>query len=379
MGTQNAITTTLERRWFLAALLVGFVATILLHAASVQGSGRNNINHAVSDDSVRAAWLRDMLRIDSADVLFHTPEGFPAPLYDVADLHPTPAGFVVGRSLFYDPILSNDQFTSCASCHQQFAAFAHVDHALSHAVIGSIGFRNVPALQNLVWKDAFMLDGAINHLDMQPLAPLTNPIELNETLPNVLNKLRADSSYRELFRRAYGDTAITTKRFLRALSQFLVLMVSNGSRYDKMLKGEVSYTAEEKHGYEVFREHCTSCHAEPLMTDNSYRTIGLPMDTVLRDSGRARVTGRADDLFAFKVPSLRNVARTFPYMHDGRFRTLAAVMEFYRKGSDLPHDPALRSARTLTDTDIRDVITFLGTLTDTSFIRDRRFMDPKGY
>ena len=144
MGTQNAITTTLARRWFLAALLVGFVATILLHAASVQGSGRNNINLTVSDDSVRAAWLRDMLRIDSADVLFHTPEGFPAPLYDVADLHPTPAGFVVGRSLFYDPILSNDQFTSCASCHQQFAAFAHVDHALSHAVSGCPGRRRLP-------------------------------------------------------------------------------------------------------------------------------------------------------------------------------------------------------------------------------------------
>lgn len=332
------------------------------------------IAQGMMDDGNARQW-----ESDSAAVAFRVPEGFPAPHYDVEGLHPTPAGFVLGRTLFYDPILSNDHFTSCATCHQQFAAFAHVDHALSHAVIGSPGFRNVPALQNLVWKDAFMLDGAINHLDVQPLAPLTNPIELNETLPNVLNKLRADSSYRELFRRAYGDTAITSKRFLQALSQFLVLLVSSDSRYDKMRRGEVRFNEREEKGLTLFREHCAGCHTEPLMTDDSYRVIGLPMDTALRDSGRARVTGRAEDLFAFKVPSLRNVVRTYPYMHDGRFRTLKAVMDFYRKRTDLPHDPALRSARSLSDNDANDIMMFLGTLTDTAFVRDRRFMDPKGY
>lgn len=334
---------------------------------------------AVVADEIHDDNRAQLGRIDSADIAFRIPDGFPQPLYDLADLHPTPAGFMLGRKLFYDPILSQDYFTSCASCHQQFAAFAHVDHALSHAVIGSIGFRNVPALQNLLWKDAFMLDGAIHHLDVQPLAPLTNPIELNETLPHVLEKLRSDSTYRDMFAKAYGDTAITSKRFLRALSQYLVLLISSNSKYDKMRRGEIEYNEQEKKGLILFREHCASCHTEPLMSDNSYRVIGLPIDTALRDSGRARVTGRPADYAAFKVPSLRNVARTYPYMHDGRFRTLKMVLDFYRKGTSLAHDPALESARTLSESDAQDIITFLGTLTDTSFVRDRRFADPKWY
>lgn len=358
-----------------------FVMRAVLVACVVFGGVRTYfLNAEPNGDEDEAAAARErFFRIDSADVALKYPEGFPAPLYDVNELRPTPAGFVLGRSLFYDPILSGDYFTSCASCHQQFSAFAHVDHALSHAVIGSTGFRNVPALQNLIWKDAFMWDGAINHLEVQPLAPLTNPIELNETLPHVLEKLRADSSYREMFRRAYGDTAITSKRFLRALTQFMVLMVSANSRYDKMLRKEITFSAQEEQGYRLFQEHCSSCHSEPLFSDNSYRVIGLPADTALRDSGRARVTGLAADVFAFKVPSLRNVARTFPYMHDGRFRSLNAVLGFYRTTTSLPHDPALRSARALSEREAQDIIAFLGTLTDTSFVRDRRFADPRGY
>lgn len=133
--------------------------------------------------------------IHPEDVEMKIPKGFPEPLYDLKNNKITVAGFTLGRKLFYDPILSKDYFTSCASCHQRFAAFAHIDHALSHGMLGQIGKRNVPALQNLIWKDAFMADGGINHLDLQPLAPLTSPIEMGESLDTVLMKLKKDSIY----------------------------------------------------------------------------------------------------------------------------------------------------------------------------------------
>ncbi len=325
-------------------------------------------------DAARRAYFH----ISDTDVVFRIPSAFPQPVYNLKENTPTAAGFELGRRLFYDPMLSADYLTSCASCHQRFAAFAHVDHALSHGVVGAFGIRNVPALQNLAWSSNFMHDGGITHLDLQPVAPLTSPIEMNETLAHVVQKLQADTVYPQLFRKAFGDSSVSAPRLLKALSQFLVLMISSESRYDSLRRGSIAFRDDEMRGYQLFQKHCSSCHAEPLFSDHSYRSVGLPMDTALRDSGRARITLRSEDVGRFMVPSLRNIERTYPYMHDGRFRTLRQVLDFYSSGhaDSTNRDPSLNNLRALSEQDKNDILVFLKTLTDQVFLRDRRFADP---
>ncbi|MEO8148012.1 MAG: cytochrome c peroxidase [Bacteroidia bacterium] len=316
--------------------------------------------------------------ITKKDVELKIPKGFPKPVYDFKQNKITPEGFVLGRKLFYDPILSNDYFTSCASCHQRFAAFAHIDHPLSHGVLGKIGKRNVPALQNLIWKDGFMADGGINHLDLQPIAPMTSPVEMAETLENVIKKLQNDSVYPALFYKAFGDSIVTSEHLLKSLSQFLCLMVSCDSRYDKYMQGKEKFTEKELSGLKLFRNHCAGCHKEPLFTDNSYRNIGLKPDTALKDSGRAAITGLQSDYMKFKVPSLRNVELTYPYMHDGRFKNLQLVMNHYAEGNFFTAhiDEIILRNVGLTEEEKSDIIVFLKTLTDKTFLYDRRFADP---
>jgi cytochrome c peroxidase len=305
-----------------------------------------------------------------------TPDGWPAPVYDMARNPITADGFALGRRLFYDPQLSQDGSVSCASCHQQFAAFAHFDHRVSHGLHGINGTRNAPGLFNLAWQRDFMWDGAIAHLELQPLAPLTNPVEMGATLDDVLRKLRGDRDYAARFERAFGPAAdgqtIDTPRMLRALAQFLAAMVSADSRYDRHLAGREPFSTSETHGLALFRTHCAACHAEPLFGDHAYRSDGLVSD----DAGRARISGRDADRGLFRVPSLRNVALTAPYMHDGRFDTLEQVLNHYQHDiSADAADPLLREAAGLDDADAADIIAFLATLSDESFIHDRRFSE----
>src|ERR1700756_4982863 len=166
----------------------------------------------------------DFFLITKQDVVFKKPKGFPKPLYNLEKNKPTPAGFMLGRKLFYDPILSKDNTVSCATCHQQFAGFAHTDHSFSHGIYGLFGKRNAPALQNLIWKDAFMVDGGVNHLDIQPIAPITNHVEMDETLISVLKKLQQNKEYVAMFNYAFNDTIITSDKFLKSISQFLTLL-----------------------------------------------------------------------------------------------------------------------------------------------------------
>ena len=311
-------------------------------------------------------------KITSKDVVFKNPNGFPKPIYDLSKNKPTPEGFTLGRKLFYDPILSVDYFTSCATCHQQFAAFAHIDHPLSHGIGGKIGIRNVPALQNLIWKDAFMADGGINHLDLQPIAPLTSPTEMGENLPNVLKKLQADSTYRLMFYKAFKDSIITTEMLMKSLSQFLSLMISNNSRYDKFIAGTDTLSSIEQKGLKLFKSNCVTCHAPPLFTDNKYHNIGLKPDSSIQDKGRMAITSYKDDYFKFKTPSLRNVEMTYPYMHDGRFRNLKEVINHYAASEACGNKKFDESEKT-------EIIAFLKTLTDMDYLHDRRFADPNTY
>ncbi len=315
--------------------------------------------------------------ITTKDVEVKVPAGFPKPVYDFKENKVTPEGFVLGRKLFYDPILSADSSVSCAFCHQRIAAFAHIDHTLSHGINGLIGNRNVPPLQNLIWQQNFMWDGAINHLEVQPLAPLTNSQEMGESLKHTLEKLQRNKTYVDDFYAVFKDTAITSENLLKALAQFTSLMISANSKFDKYQRGEEEFTEHELSGLKLFRAHCENCHKEPLFTDNTFRNIGIKPDTALRDSGRIKLTGVVDDYMKFKVPGLRNVAMTYPYMHDGRFRTLQQVLKHYADGVFYTnYDKSIEKNVGLTNQEQSDIITFLKTLTDEQFLHDRRFADP---
>ena len=316
--------------------------------------------------------------IGSNDVEFNIPQGFPKPTYDFKNNKPTPAGFSLGRMLFYDPILSVDSSTSCGTCHQRIAAFAHIDHALSHGVFGLIGKRNVPPLQNLIWGKSYMWDGGVNNLEIQPISPISNPIEMKESLSNVIVKLQRSAYYRKAFSAAFGDSSITSERMLKALTQFTGLMISSNSRYDKFVRHEDTLRAIEYAGLKVFRSRCASCHREPLFTDESYKTNGLNPDTALQDMGRAIITGLHSDEYRFKVPSLRNVEMTYPYMHDGRFKTLQQVLDHYASGKyySVNMDAELNDTKGMTDNEKKEILAFLKTLTDKAFLYDRRFADP---
>jgi len=316
--------------------------------------------------------------ISQGDVELKIPECFPETVYKFKNNKLSPEVFILGRKLFYDPILSKDSTTSCASCHQRIAAFAHIDHALSHGINGLIGKRNVPALQNLIWKDAFMWDGGVNHLEMQPLSPITNPVEMNETIINIIVKLKRSPEYVEAFNKAFGDTIISSERILKSLAQFTGLMISANSRYDKYMNGSDTFSSTEKRGLELFLVKCASCHQEPLFTDNSYKNNGLKPDSSLKDKGRGVITGIESDNYKFKVPSLRNIEMTYPYMHDGRFRNLYQVLEHYANSEKYSGNVSeeMYAIGKLSDQDKTDIIAFLRTLTDKSFIYDRRFVDP---
>jgi hypothetical protein len=226
-----------------------------------------------------------------------------------------------------------------------------------------------------------MLDGGINHLDLQPISPITNPLEMNENLSSVLKKLQQNKEYVSLFKAVYKDSIITSDKFLKSLSQFLSLLISANSRYDRFINEKDTLSKSEKNGLKLFRANCASCHKEPLFTDNSYRNNGLTISPTLNDSGRFLITRLPNDLLQFKVPSLRNIEVTYPYMHDGRFYNLKQVLNHYAKVSSSKEiiDPILKKEIKLNDQEKTDMIAFLKTLTDKNFLKDRRFMNPNGF
>lgn len=333
--------------------------------------------------AVGVAWIatdQPMLVPKPTPMSLPIPPGWPAPQYDLKKNPLTREGFLLGRKLFYDDRLSRDSTISCASCHQQFGAFATYEHPLSHGIDNTLTTRNAPALQNLAWQKDYMWDGGITHLDLQPLAPLTATNEMGETIADVLHKLQHDTAYPRLFRLAFGDTVINTQRMTKALSQFLLLLVSADSKYDRVMQNKDSFSLPERLGYAIFQKKCSSCHREPLFTDGSYRNTGLSVDSILNDYGRMRITGDHQDSMKFKVPSLRNVAITHPYGHDGRFFTLLSVFDHYRKNMVVSPltDSLLQHRLPLSNFEIGQLTAFLYTLTDTSFLKNPLFAPP-GY
>ncbi len=303
------------------------------------------------------------------------PQGWPIPEGDIfKDNKPTLEAFLLGRKLFYDGNLSSDSITSCGSCHQQFAAFSSFDHDLSHGVTNTLTTRNAPALFNLAWMSSFHWDGGVANIEAQPLNPLTAPNEMGETLENVLRKINADLTYEPYYKKAFGDGKATSARTLKALAQFVGQLISSNSKYDKVKAGKDSFSKFEAAGYEMFKLHCNSCHAEPLFTSNDYSNTGLTKNR-FEDVGRMGVTGKPADSLVFKIPSLRNVQLTYPYAHDGRFYSVEDVINHYMNidTSRTDIDARLRKKIQMTPLQKNQLIYFLYTLTDTSFTKNKLF------
>ncbi|MFO0321369.1 MAG: cytochrome-c peroxidase [Bacteroidota bacterium] len=315
--------------------------------------------------------------ITNDDVKEIIPKGWSTPQYNFANNPLTADGFILGRTLFYDPQLSLDNTISCGSCHQQFAAFSHSGHDVSHGINGLLGTRNAPAIQNINWNTTFMHDGGILNIEVMPLAPITNPVEMNESVNNIISKLSNSEKYRALFTKAYGSDLINSQRIFKSMAQFMGTMYSYNSKYDKVKAGSETFTNQEQAGYNLFVQKCVSCHKEPLFSDYQFRNNGLSVNILYNDSGRAHITGNASDRFKFKTPSLRNIEKSSPYMHDGRFTTLEACLNHYTNGIIVSStlDPQLIGGIALSNQEKSDIVQFLKTLTDTKFLTDRRFSE----
>lgn len=298
------------------------------------------------------------------------PDYWDSPTYDFEKNPLTKEGIELGRKLFYDPLLSRNNTISCSSCHLSYTAFTHIDHTLSHGINDRIGIRNTPALMNLAWSKHFMWDGAVNHLDVQALAPITHPDEMDESIENVIKKLQRTNHYPNLFFDAFGDSIITTEFLLKAISQFELTFISANSKYDQVVRGDYKFTKKERRGYTIFKNNCASCHTEPFFTNHDFAHNGLPVDIELLDFGRMRITQNPDDSLKFKVPTLRNIEFSFPYMHDGRFKNLHDVIHHYSETT------ALEQKVILSTKDKKDLMAFLVCLTDKEFLYNTGFAFP---
>jgi len=309
-------------------------------------------------------------------VTFVNPSYFPKPTYNLENNPISKAKFELGRKLFYDPILSANNTISYGSCHIQTSAFTHHGHTVSHGILDRLGTRNSPAIMNLAWASSFMWDGGIVDLDLQAIAPITNHVEMDDSLPNVLAKLRTHAQYPGLFKNAFGSSDVTGINFLKALSQFMVMCVSNNSKYDSVKRNQASFTTVEIQGYQVFQQKCETCHKEPLFTDYSFRNNGLSI-SYQNDEGRFLVTNNPVDKYKFKVPSLRNLSYTAPYMHDGRLLTLDAVLDHYTTNVQATQnlDALLQNGITLNAVERTNLLAFLKTLDDKSFLLDKRLSE----
>lgn len=307
------------------------------------------------------------------------PDYFPDPVYSFDENELTTEGFELGRALFYDPILSIDSTISCASCHDQSHAFADHNSALSFGVENRMGLRNSPTIVNSIWQSSFMWDGGVNHIEVMPIAPITNHLEMDETLSNILLKINRHDKYLTRFKAVFGVDKVEDKQFLYALTQYMGMLISSNSLYDDYRKGDYQFNDAEARGYNLFIEHCGTCHTEPLFTNFEFVNNGLEVNG--EDQGRYLITLLEEDKYRFKVPTLRNIALTHPYMHDGRFQSLEQVLNHYSDGVQ-PHvnlAGQLYNDGTygidLSEDDKVDIISFLKTLSDWEFTSDSRFSE----
>lgn len=320
------------------------------------------------------------------------PSFFPPPIIP-ADNPLTVEGVELGRKLFYDKILSADGTMSCASCHLPEKSFTD-GNAVSTGILGIAGRRSSMAVVNLAYNaKGFFWDGRAATLEEQALMPVEDHIELNESWPNVIEKIRNHADYPLRFRKAFGidrKSEITKELAAKAIAQFERTFISADSKYDKVVwKNEGWFTDQEERGKMLFffeesqivnHPGCSHCHIAVFFTDNNYKNNGLDNVASLTDFpdlGRGAINGNVYDNGKFRVPTLRNIELTAPYMHDGRFQTLEEVLNHYSAGGhNVENEDVNIRPFPLTEQDKQDLIAFMKTLTDTSFVNNPAFSDP---
>jgi len=308
-------------------------------------------------------------------ISFIVPPGFPQPVYSFQNNPLTEEGFQLGKTLFFDTRLSVDGQVSCSSCHQPVAAFTTLEHDRSHGTNNTHTLRNAPGLFNLAWHTSFMQDGSAENLYEVYRQHISSPTELGETTNRIINKIKNNEQYKTMFKAAFRSDDITAEKIFNALSQYTISLVSANSKYDKVKRGEAGFTTQEQNGYTVFAAKCGSCHKEPLFTDHSFRNNGLQPDPLSNDHGRFTITGNSNDDLKFRVPSLRNLEFTSYYGHDGRFSFFRMMLQHYRFGvnQSATLDPLLSNGIQMTNAEENNLVAFLRTLTDSSFINNPRF------
>ncbi len=303
-------------------------------------------------------------------------------------------GVELGRMLFYEKLLSKDGIQSCASCHRQEHGFSDTTR-FSIGVEGLPGKRQAMSVFNMAWNsNEFFWDGRAHLLRDQAILPIQDELEMDETLENVLAKLNDTKIYRDQFTRVYGNDDITIDKMALAMEQFMLSIVSYNSKYDQWKAGSIELTESEERGRLLFETEynpffpqfsgadCAHCHGGANFENDLYMNNGLDVDVDFIDIGREAVSGKPMDRARFKVPTLRNIELTAPYMHDGRFQTLEEVVDHYNEGihpSSTIDEAILATSLTglfLTEEDKVDLVNFLKTLTDESFVNDQRYMDP---
>ncbi|MEM7367561.1 MAG: cytochrome c peroxidase [Bacteroidota bacterium] len=324
----------------------------------------------------------DMVDDQLMEMELEVPDHFPLP--EIPANNPlTPAKADLGKRLFFDPILSRDRNLSCGSCHFQEHAFAD-PRRLSLGTDSLPGSRNAPPLFNLVYHKSFFWDGANPSLEQQALFPIESHFELATPLPEVLRRLKADSDYPVLFHYTFGDT-ITAKYLVQALASFERTLISAGSKYDQFLATGLDsaiFSAQEWRGYKLFfsetdqdrHAECFHCHGGFNLDDPEGRFRNNGLYLAYEDDGRYLVTGDEFDRGKFKVPSLRNIEHTAPYMHDGSLATLEEVLDHYASGGHLHQNrDILMGMISIDSTQKQDILAFLKTLSDPGFLSNPAF------
>ena len=297
------------------------------------------------------------------------PKGFPAMAIPV-DNQLTVQRVALGKKLFFDNILSRDSSVSCSSCHLPEYGFSDPEQ-FSKGVAERIGFRQSITLTNVAYNTLFFWDGGATSLELQLLAPIENPDEMDMNMPKLIERLSNHPDYPALFKKAY-DREIDPFTITRALAAYERTLISGNSRYDMYVNAgkEDALTESEKRGLEVFnssRTNCSQCHSGFNFTSFGFENNGLY--EYFADSGRARVTTLRSDVGLFKVPTLRNIGVTAPYMHDGSLTTLEQVIEHYQAGGKLHENKSpLITGFQLTTQEKTDLLNFLNSLTDYEFI-----------
>lgn len=310
------------------------------------------------------------------------PDALP-PIIVPEDNYLTEEGVTLGRMLFYDPILSGDSSQSCSSCHNQAYAFTDDGNRFSLGIDGLPGKTNAMALFNLGYGERFFWNGRALSMEHQAGMPVEDPLEMNAHWPVVETRLNAHPTYPELFFRAFGTSEISREWVEKAIAQFERTIYSGDAPYDTYQPNYSWPTAEAQYGYQMFFSEigdCGHCHTEDLLTDYSYRNNGLDSVFGPENWGLYEITGDSNDMGKFKVPTLRNIALTAPYMHDGRFNTLEEVLDHYNTGiCDVPETDLFlkKPDRTiLNDYQKSCILAFLHTLTDTIFLNNPDYSNP---